>query len=257
MALRRVAQALYSFPLAGEEPLMYSGSSTPTPSTPLSTPLSGSRTYSTSSPSLPLAEGIYDPFGRGVSYNTYGVASSTTKRYPEPSEIFSNAWRPTGAETTVAGKMAAAAYNNSRPQTASYTTVQGSMPWNSSIVATHSYEYSTPFQGLQGGKTITETSGLGYNDWAFDGPYMKYQYDMGGMSNSRSGMYPYNTDAYPASYSSGSASEFFRKATSHNVLYDDWSEMPASYTAPKPVTVSLNFSRSGGMSYSGTTTLRF
>jgi hypothetical protein len=99
-----------------------------------------------------------------------------------------------------------------------------------------------------------------YNESAFDGPYLRTKYDMGGTPQTRTfGVdYPYDTASYGGLRTGENASQFFDRAMTHNVMFDRADEMPSSYTAPRPVNVSFIFGRTGSIGYSsGARTFKF
>jgi len=93
----------------------------------------------------------------------------------------------------------------------------------------------------------------------WDGPYLTSKVDYSGASKPREfGVdYPYDLGSTPLN-AGENASQYFMRVLSQNVTQDRADEMPSSYTAPKPVSVSFNFGRSGSISYTaGARTFKF
>jgi hypothetical protein len=67
-----------------------------------------------------------------------------------------------------------------------------------------------------------QVSGSSYNDIAFDGPYLRTRYDMGGVATQRvfGTDYPYDTALYGGLKTGESARQFFNRALSENVTND-------------------------------------
>lgn len=103
-------------------------------------------------------------------------------------------------------------------------------------------------------RKLNRSGGNSYNEEAFDGPYLRTRYDMGGVAESRTyGVdYPYDMDRYPSlSTSRLSASQWFSAAMANNVLFDRDELQTNNLRLSSAPSVSIAFGSSSGSTGAG------
>lgn len=103
-------------------------------------------------------------------------------------------------------------------------------------------------------RKLNRSGGNSYNEEAFDGPYLRTKYDMGGIGETRTygSDYPYDMDKYPGlSTSSMTASQWFNAAMTANVLFDRDELQTNNLKLSSAPGVSISFGSSSGFSGAG------